>query len=108
MWDRSWHEGMNEKDMLRDAMERGMARASGQDWSGAIEAFRRAVSYDSASVEARYRLGWALWRRSEEVKPTTGDLIVGGAAHALGFDAFARERGNKFKRHKKLLQDSAH
>lgn len=91
-----------------EAMERGMAQAAGHDWSGAIEAFRRAVSCDSNSVEARYRLGWALWRRSEEVKPTTGDLLIGGAAHALGFDSFARERGNKFKRHKKLVQDSAH
>jgi transitional endoplasmic reticulum ATPase len=99
---------MNERELLREAIERGMARASGQDWSGAIEAFRRAVSCDSNSVEARYRLGWALWRRSEEMKPTTGDLLLGGAAHALGFDSFARERGNKFKRHKKLLQDSVH
>ncbi len=85
-----------------------MARAGSHDWRGAVEAFRRAVSYDSMSVEARYRLGWALWRRSEEVKPTTGDLIMGGAAHALGFDSFARDRGNKFKHHKKLLQDCAH
>lgn len=99
---------MSEKELLKDAIERGMTRARQQDWSGATEAFRRATSYDSDSVEARYRLGWALWKRAEQVKPTMGDLTLGFAAHTLGFDSFARERGNKFKHHKRLLQDCIH
>jgi transitional endoplasmic reticulum ATPase len=99
---------MEEKELLREALERGMARARQQDWRGAAEAFRRAVSYDSDSVEARYRLGWALWNRSEEVKPTMGDLALGYTAVVLGFDAVARDRKKKFTLHKKLLQDAVH
>jgi len=99
---------MEEKDLLREALERGMARARQQDWSGAAESFRRAVSYESESVEARYRLGWALWNRSEEVKPTMGDLALGYTAVVLGFEAYARDRKRKFTLHKKLLQDAVH
>jgi transitional endoplasmic reticulum ATPase len=95
-------------DFVKEAIERGMARAREADWSGATESFRRAVSYDSESVEARYRLGWALWKRSEVEKPTVGDLALGYGAQVLGFEGFARDRGRKFVRHKKLLQDSAH
>src|SRR5262245_36607425 len=56
---------MNETERAEEAIERGLARSRDEDWSGAAEAFRRAISLDSESVEARFRLGWALWNRSE-------------------------------------------
>jgi transitional endoplasmic reticulum ATPase len=99
---------MNDHNIVKEAIERGMARASQADWSGAAESFKRAVSHDSGSVEARYRLGWALWKRSEDEKPSVADLALGYGAQVLGFEGFARDRGKKFLRHKKFLQDSAH
>jgi transitional endoplasmic reticulum ATPase len=99
---------MNDHNIVKEAIERGMARAAQADWSGAAESFKRAVSHDSGSVEARYRLGWALWKRSEDEKPSVADLALGYGAQVLGFEGFARDRGKKFLRHKKFLQDSAH
>jgi transitional endoplasmic reticulum ATPase len=99
---------MTETEIVKEALTRGMARASGADWSGAAEAFRKAVSYDPTSAEPRYRLGWALWKRADEDKPSMADLAVGYGAQVLGLDSVARDRGRKFARHKKLLQDSAH
>lgn len=99
---------MTDSDIVKDAISRGMARAGAADWSGAAEAFRRAVSFDPTGAEPRYRLGWALWKRSEEEKPNMADLALGYGAQVLGFDSVARDRGRKFARHKKLLQDSAH
>jgi SpoVK/Ycf46/Vps4 family AAA+-type ATPase len=99
---------MTDHEIVKDALSRGLARAGAADWAGAAESFRRAVSFDPTGAESRYRLGWALWKRSEEDKPTMTDLAVGYGAQVLGFDSFARDRGRKFARHKNLLQDSAH
>jgi transitional endoplasmic reticulum ATPase len=99
---------MTESEIVKEALSRGMARAGGADWSGAAESFRRAVSFDPTGAEPRYRLGWALWKRAEEDKPSMADLAVGYGAQVLGLDTLARDRGRKFARHKKLLQDSAH
>jgi transitional endoplasmic reticulum ATPase len=99
---------MTEQEKARDEIERGMARAGRGDWEEAAEAFRRAVSLDSESIEARYRLGWALWRQAEECAPTLADLAFGYGAQVLGFDTIARERGRKFSRHRKRLRDACH
>src|SRR5262249_20781413 len=95
-------------DNLPDAIERGMARARRDDWPGAIEAFRRAVSLDSQDVESRFRLGWALWNRSEFEKPNVADLVVGYGAQVLGVEPIARDRGRKFRHHREMLTECAH
>src|SRR5437667_41521 len=91
-----------------ETIEKGMAHARREDWPAAIDDFRRAASLDSESVEARFRLAWALWNRSEEEKPSVADLAVGYGAQLLGFDVVARDRGKKFASHRKLLDESAH
>src|SRR5207302_373841 len=63
---------------------------------------------DSVSVEARFRLGWALWNHSEVDKPSVADLAVGYGAQLLGIDAIAKDRGRKFKQHRDLLRESTH
>jgi transitional endoplasmic reticulum ATPase len=98
----------NGTDNLADAIERGMARARRDDWSGAVEAFRRAVSLDSQDVESRFRLGWAIWNRSEIEKPNMADLVVGYGAQVLGVEPVARDRGRKFRHHKEMLHECAH
>src|SRR5258708_26071017 len=98
----------NDTDNLADSIERGMSRARRDDWSGAIEAFRRAVSLDSLDVESRFRLGWALWNRSEFEKPNMADLVVGYGAQVLGVEPIARDRGRKFLHHKEMLSECAH
>src|SRR5258708_23654936 len=98
----------NGADNLAEAIERGMARARRDDWTGAIEAFRRAVSLDSQDVESRFRLGWALWNRSEFEKPNMADLVVGYCAQVLGVKPIARDRGRKFRHHKGMLSECAH
>src|SRR5512142_1101010 len=100
--------GMSENERLQEAIDRGMTRARQDDWRGAIEAFRRAVSLDADSVEARFRLGWALWNRSELQKPTLADLALGYGAQVLGIEPVARDRGRKFAAHAKMLRESAH
>src|SRR5437016_5006474 len=91
---------------VQETIDRGMARARLDDWPGAVEGFRRAVSLDANSVEARFRLGWALWNRSEEVKPTVWDLAVGYGAQLAGMEPVARDRGKKFAAHHKLLREA--
>ena len=99
---------MAEPIRIEDAIERGLSRARRDDWPGAIEAFRRAVSLDADSVEARFRLGWSLWNRSEIEKPSVTDLAVGYGAQLLGMEGVARDRGRKFAAHHKLLREAAH
>src|SRR5438067_2280559 len=99
---------MSEEQRLQEAIERGLARAKQEDWMGAIESFRRAVMIDSHSVEARFRLGWALWKRAESLKPSLADLGLGYLAMVAGFDTFAKDRSRKFVVHKRLLQEACH
>jgi transitional endoplasmic reticulum ATPase len=89
-------------------MERGLAKARAEDWPAASEAFRKAVSLDPENNDARFRLGWALWNRSERARPTTGDLVLGYGAQVLGFDSLAAGKGQKFAAHRKLLQEAVH
>ncbi len=91
-----------------ESIDRGMLRAAKEDWAGAAELFKKAVSHDAGSVEARFRLGWAYWMRSEAEKPGMADLALGYGAQVFGFEGLARDRGRKFVHHKKLLQESAH
>ena len=59
-----------------EALYRGMQRARNYEWSGAVEAFRKAVVIDPENVEARFRLGWSLWNHAETEKPTVTDMAV--------------------------------
>jgi len=95
-------------DKVQEAIERGLSRARQEDWLGAIEAFRRAVSLDGEGIESRFRLAWALWHRSEAIKPTVADLAFGYGAQILGIESVARDRGRKFAAHHKLLREAAH
>ena len=51
----------NTPETVEDALQRGMQRARQYDWPAAVEAYRKAVALDPENVEARFRLGWALW-----------------------------------------------
>jgi len=99
---------MSDSGKAQEEIERGLQRSRQDDWLGAAEAFRRAISLDSESAEARFRLGWALWNRAELNKPTVTDLVVGYGAQLVGIETVARDRGKKFAAHKKLLRESIH
>lgn len=88
-------------------MERGLARAQAEDWPGAVEAFRSAVALCPADPEPRFRLGWALWHRSEQVRPTAIDLALGYGAQVLGMEPFASERRRKYTVHRRMLRDAS-
>lgn len=91
-----------------EAVEEGLARSRRDDWAGAADRFRRATALDPNSAEARFRLGWALFKESEEAAPTPADLALGYGAQLLGIDSVARDRARKFVHHKKLLRESVH
>jgi len=95
-------------DPVADAIERGMNRARLDDWAGAAEAFRRAAAADSQSVEARFRLGWAMFREAEARKPTLADLALGYGAQVLGLEPLARDRARRFTAHRRLLREAVH
>lgn len=99
---------MADPELAKREIERGLERSRSDDWTGAAEAFRKAVSADPNSLDARFRLGWALWRHSEAVKPTLTDLALGYGAQLLGIEPVARDRARKFTRHRKLLRESVH
>ncbi len=89
-------------------IEKGLARSRADDWPGAVEAFRRASSLDTNSVEARFRVAWALWNLSETRKPSVADLALGYGAQLLGFEPLARDRRRKFQAHRKMLRECVH
>lgn len=99
---------MHDSEHAEQVIERGLVRSRADDWLGAAEAFRKAASLDPASAEARFRLGWALWKRAEELKPTLGDLGVGYLAQLAGLESVARDRARKFTAHKRALREAAH
>lgn len=99
---------MGQMERVQETIERGLARARREDWNGAIEAFRRAVSLDSESIEARFRLGWALWKRAELMRPTVADWGLGYLAQIAGFEAFARDRARKITTFRKLAREACH
>jgi transitional endoplasmic reticulum ATPase len=95
-------------ETTEEALQRGMQRARVFDWSAAAEAFRTAVALDPDGVEARFRLGWALWNQAESEKPSLADMAVAYGAHVLGFDQTARDGKRKFQAYRQRLNDGVH
>ncbi|HSV75357.1 MAG TPA: AAA family ATPase [Chthonomonadales bacterium] len=95
-------------DPVAEAIERGMNRARLDDWAAAAEAFRKAAAADSQCAEARFRLGWAMFRDAEARKPTLADLALGYGAQMLGLEPLARERSRRFSAHRRLLREAVH
>ncbi|MDE2125669.1 MAG: ATP-binding protein [Armatimonadetes bacterium] len=93
---------------LEDLLHEGMQRARVYNWNSAIEFFRGAVAADAENVEARFRLGWALWNLAEAEKPTLADLAVAYGAHVLGFDETARDGKRRYRAYRQNLNDAAH
>lgn len=91
-----------------EALYRGMQRARAYEWGAGVEAFRKAVVIDSENVEARFRLGWALWNQAETEKPSVTDMAVIYGAQIFGFDQTARDGKRKFQFYRQLLNDSVH
>ena len=91
-----------------EALYRGMQRARSYDWSGAEEAFRKAVVAAPENVEARFRLGWSLWNHAETEKPTVTAMAVVYGAQMFGFDQTARDGRRKFQFYRQLLNDAIH
>jgi transitional endoplasmic reticulum ATPase len=95
-------------ESVTEVLHRGMQRARGYDWAAAIDAFRKAVALDPASVEARFRLGWALWNAAECDKPTLADMAVVYGAQVFGFDQTAKDGKRKFQAYRQLINDAIH
>lgn len=96
----------NLTETTEEALHRGMQRARSYDWSGAVEAFRKAVALDPENTEARFRLGWSLWNLAEAEKPTLADMAVAFGAQALGFERTAKDGRRKFQVYRQLLNDA--
>jgi transitional endoplasmic reticulum ATPase len=95
-------------ETTEDALHRGMQRARVFDWSSAVEAFRKAVALDPENIEARFRLGWALWNQAEADKPSLADMAVAYGAQVLGFEQTARDGKRKFQTYRQRLTDAVH
>lgn len=91
---------------LSEVLHRGMQRARSYDWQGAIEHFRRGVALNPESVEARFRLGWALWNAADGEKPTIADMAMVYGAQVFGFDNTAKDGKRKVQSYRQLLSDS--
>ncbi len=98
----------NLPETTEDALHRGMQRARVYDWSGAVEAFRKAVALDPDSTEARFRLGWSLWNHAESEKPSLADMAVAYGAQVFGFEQTAYNGKRKFQAYRQILNDSVH
>lgn len=98
----------NQHETTEDALHRGMQRARVYDWSGGVEAFRKAVALDPENIEARFRLGWCLWNHAESEKPTLGDMAVAYGAQVFGFEQTAFNGKRKFQAYRQLLNDAVH
>ena len=98
----------NATETAVDALHRGMQRARAYDWEPAVEAFRKAVALDPENVEARFRLGWALWNLSELNKPSLANVAVVMGAQAFGFEQTARDARRKFQNYRQMLTDCVH
>jgi len=85
-----------------------MQRARVYDWSGGVEAFRKAVALDPENIEARFRLGWCLWNYAESEKPSLGDIAVAYGAQVFGFEQTAFNGKRKFQAHRQFLNDAVH
>ena len=91
-----------------EALYRGMQRARAYEWGASVEAFRKAVVLEPENIEARFRLGWALWNQAETEKPSVTDMAVVYGAQIFGFDQTARDGKRKFQFYRQLLNDSVH
>lgn len=95
-------------ETVEEALHRGMQCAKQYRWSAAVEAYRTAVALAPDNVEARFRLGWALWNQAEQDRPTLADMAVAYGAQVLGFEQAARESRRKFQIYRQRLNDAAH
>lgn len=93
---------------VSEVLHRGMQRARTYDWFGAVELFRRAVAIEPESVEARFRLGWALWNAADSDKPTIADMAVVYGAQVFGFDQTVKDGRRKQQTYRQLLNDGIH
>lgn len=93
-------------ETVEEALQRGMQRGRVYDWLGAIDAFRKAIAIDPENIEARFRLGWALWNDAEADKPSLADMAVAYGAQVFGFDQTARDGKRKFQRYRQSLMDA--
>jgi len=98
----------NLPETTEDALHRGMQRARVYDWSGGVEAFRKAVALDPENIEARFRLGWCLWNHAESEKPSLGDMAVAYGAQVFGFEQTAFNGKRKFQAYRQYLNDAVH
>jgi transitional endoplasmic reticulum ATPase len=98
----------NLPETTEDALHRGMQRARVYDWSGGVEAFRKAVALDPENVEARFRLGWCLWNHAESEKPSLGNMAVAYGAQVFGFEQTAFNGKRKFQAYRQFLNDAVH
>jgi len=98
----------NLPETTEDALHRGMQRARVYDWSGGVEAFRKAVALDPENIEARFRLGWCLWNHAESEKPSLGEMAVAYGARVFGFEQSAFNGKRKFQAYRQFLNDSVH
>jgi transitional endoplasmic reticulum ATPase len=98
----------NTPETVEDALHRGMQRARQYEWNGAVEAFRKAVALDPENIEARFRLGWALWNDAEADKPSLADMAVAYGAQVLGFEQTAKDSRRKFQAYRQRLNDAVH
>lgn len=96
------------QNAIQSELVRGMQRARAYDWVGAIGRFRHAVALDPNSLEARFRLGWALWMQADEDKPSFTDMAMAMGAHALGFDQPAQSSKRKFQSYRQRLNEALH
>ncbi len=96
-------------ESVTDVLHRGMQRARAYDWTAAIDAFRKAVALDPESVEARFRLGWALWNAAECDKPTLANMAVVYGAQVFGFlTKRQRTESGRFQAYRQLINDAIH
>lgn len=93
-------------ETVEEALQRGMQRGRVYDWIGAIDAFRKAIAIDPENIEARFRLGWALWNDAESDKPSLADMAVAYGAQVFGFEQTARDGKRKFQRYRQSLMDA--
>ena len=98
----------NATETAVDALHRGMQRARAYDWEPAVEAFRKAIALDPESVEARFRLGWALWNLADTNRPSLANAAVVVGAQAFGFEQTARDARRKFQNYRQALTDCVH
>ncbi len=91
---------------FQEIMHTGMQYARSFQWSAAVDHYRRAIAVDPESLEARFRLGWALCNQAEADKPSLADMAMVYGAQVLGFEQAARDGRRRFQNNRLLLKDA--